>query len=188
MLAVLSKGRRADHLDLAAGECGLEDIGGIHAALGIARADDIVYLINDKDDVAVLSYLLDKPFHAALELAAELRARDERRQVEQVNLLILELRRDVAHSDALGEPLGDSRLADAGFADKAGVILLAAVEDLDNALKLLLAADHRIELTLAGAGGEVDAVIIKELALAALGGILLGLAAARLPALVLALV
>ena len=136
----------------------------------------------------MLSYLLDKPLHAALKLAAELRARDECRQVEQVDLLIPELRRNIAHGDALREPFGDGSLADAGFADKAGVILLAAVEDLDNALKLLLAADHRIELTLAGAGGEVDAVIIKELALAALGGILLSLAAARLSALILALV
>ena len=136
----------------------------------------------------MLSYLLDKTLHAALELAAELCTRDERRQVEQVDLLILELRRDIAHGDALRKSLGDSRLADAGFTDEAGVILLAAVEDLDNALKLLLAADHRIELTLAGAGGEVDAVIIKELALAALGWILLSLAAARLSALVLALV
>ena len=165
MLAVLGKGRRADDLNFAAGERGFEDICGVHAALGVARADDIVHLVYDEDNIALLAYLLDQTLHAALKLAAELRTRDKRGEVEQEHLLILKLIGDVAHRDALRKPLCYSRFADARLADKAGVILLAAVQDLDNALQLLLAAYHAVELALTRTGGEVDAVIIKEFSL-----------------------
>ena len=52
VLAVLGEGGGADDLDLAPGEGGLEDVGGVHAALGVARADDVVHLVDDEDDVA----------------------------------------------------------------------------------------------------------------------------------------
>ena len=165
VLAVLGEGGRADDLYLAAGEGGLEDIGGVHAALGVARADDVVHLVYDEDDVAGLAYLLDEPLHAALELAAELRAGHEGGEVEEVDLLVAQLVGHVAAGDALGKALGDGRLADAGLADEAGVVLLAAVEYLYDALELLLAAYHGVELALARALGEVDAVVVQELAL-----------------------
>ena len=46
VLAVLGERRRADDLDLAARERGLEDVGGVHAALGIAGADDGMDLVD----------------------------------------------------------------------------------------------------------------------------------------------
>ena len=39
--------------------------------------------------------------------------------------------------DALGQALGDGGLAHARLADEAGVVLLAAVQDLDDPLDLL---------------------------------------------------
>ena len=125
-----------------------------------------MHLVDDEDDVADAADLLDEALHAALELAAKLRARHERREVEQIHLLVAQLIRHVPLGDALGKALGDGRLADAGLADEAGVILLAAVEDLDDALELLGAADHGVELAVARALREVDAVVIQELELA----------------------
>ncbi len=55
----------------------------------------------------------------------------------------------LARDDALRQPLGDGGLADARLADQHRVVLLAAREDLDDALDLLLAADDRVELALA---------------------------------------
>ena len=52
VLAVLGEGGGADDLDLAPGEGGLEDVGGVHAALGVARADKVVHLVYHEDDVA----------------------------------------------------------------------------------------------------------------------------------------
>ena len=166
VLAVLGKRRRADDLDLTAREGGLEDVGGVHAALGVTRADDVVHLVDDEDDVADAADLLDEPLHAALELTAELRARHERREVEQVDLLVAQLIRHIALGDALGKPLGDGRLADAGLADETGVVLLAAVEDLDDALQLLRPADHGVKLAVAGALREIDTVVREKLQLA----------------------
>ena len=52
VLAVLVEGGGADDLNLAPGQGGLEDVGGVHAALGVARAHDVVDLVDDEDDVA----------------------------------------------------------------------------------------------------------------------------------------
>ena len=172
MLTVLGEGGGAYDLYLTAGERGLEDVRGVHAALGVARADKVVHLVYHEDYIAGFPYLLDEALHAALELAPELRPRHERGEVEEVDLLVAELVGHVARGDALGQALGDGRLADAGLAYQAGVVLLAAVEYLDNALKLLLAADHGVQLALARAVGQVDAVVVEKLALGALRGAL----------------
>ena len=52
ILAVLLKRRRADDLQLAAAECGLEDVRRVDRALGRARADDRVQLVDEEDDAA----------------------------------------------------------------------------------------------------------------------------------------
>ena len=81
VLAVFREGRRADDLDLSARERRLEDIRRVHRAFGVARTDQIVYLVDHKNDVAELFDLFDEPLHAAFKLTAELRARDQRRQI-----------------------------------------------------------------------------------------------------------
>jgi hypothetical protein len=96
VLAVFAEGGGADDLDLAPGQGGLEDVGGVHAALGVSRAHDVVHLVDDEDDVALLAYLLDKALHAALELAAELGAGHEGREVQQVDLLVPQLIRHLS--------------------------------------------------------------------------------------------
>ena len=82
VLAVLVERRRADRLQLAAGERRLEDRRSVDRALGGARADEIVELVDEQDDVAALGDLLHHLLQALLELTAVLRAGDERREVE----------------------------------------------------------------------------------------------------------
>ena len=57
---------------------------------------------------------------------AELGPGDQRRQVQQIDLLAAQLDGDGPRRDALGQPFGDGRLADARLADEAGVVLRAA--------------------------------------------------------------
>ena len=52
-LAVLIQRGRADHAQLAAGQHRLEHVAGVHRALGRARADDRVQLVDERDDLAV---------------------------------------------------------------------------------------------------------------------------------------
>ena len=134
-----------------------------------------MHLIDDQNDIALLADLLDESLHAAFKLASELRSGNKSRKVKQVDLLVAQLIRHLVHCYALCKALGHGGLADAGLADEAGIVLLAAVEYLNYPLKLLLTADHIIELARPCTVGEVDAVVIQKLFLrrsAALGLIL----------------
>src|SRR5204863_1477888 len=92
-----------------------------------------------------------------------LRARDERGEVERVDLLVLQQLRDLAVRDALREALDDGGLADAGLADEHGVVLRAAREDLHDPLDLGLATDDGVELAVGGELGEVAAELVEQL-------------------------
>ena len=85
--------------------------------------------------------------------------------VEGDEALVLEALGHVAVGDAPGEALDDGRLADAGLADQHGVVLRPPREHLDDAADLVVAADDRVDLALAGAGGEVLAVALEGLEL-----------------------
>ena len=50
VLAVLVERGGADAAELAAGQGRLEQVGGVHRALGLARADDQVQLVDEQDD------------------------------------------------------------------------------------------------------------------------------------------
>ena len=121
-------------------------------------------LVNEQDDVARRLDLAQQALDPLLELAAELRACHKAGQVQQVDLLILQPGGHLASGDALGDALRDGGLADTGFADEAGVVLLAAAQDLDGAVDLPVAADDIIQLSLPGFAGQVLAVGIQKLA------------------------
>ena len=166
VLAELVEGRRADQPQLAAGEHRLEHVAGVHRRLaGGAGADDGVQLVDEGDDLAVgVLDLLEHGLEPLLELAAVLRAGDHRAEVEGDEPLAAQRLGHVAVDDALGEPLDDGGLADAGLADEHRVVLGAAAEHLHDAADLVVAADHRVEPALAGGLGEVGAVLRQGLA------------------------
>ena len=120
-------------------------------------------LVDEQDDVAALGDLLHHLLQALLELAAVLRAGDQRGQVERVDLLVLEQLGHLGAGDALGQALDDGRLADAGLADQHRVVLGAAREDLHDPLDLGLAADARVELALGGELGQVAPELVEQL-------------------------
>src|SRR5205809_45963 len=164
VLAVLVQRGRADAVQLAAGEHGLQQVGGVHRPLGRARADHRMQLVDEEDDVAARALdLLQDGLQALLELAAELGAGDQCAHVERDDPLLLESLGHVALDDALREALDDRRLADTGLADQHRVVLGAAGEDLDDAPDLVVAPDDRVELPLRGELGEVAAVLLERL-------------------------
>jgi hypothetical protein len=118
-----------------------------------------VQLVDEQHDVAGVDDFLDERFEALLEFAAELGQGHEGAHVEGDDAFVLEALRHIGRDDPQGEAFDDGRLADARLADENGVVLGAAREDLDNAADFLVAADHGIELALAGAFDEVDAVL-----------------------------
>src|ERR687894_519370 len=176
VLPVLVQRRRADRLELAAGERRLQDRRGVDRALGGTCADEVVELVDEQDDVAALGDLLHHLLQALLELAAVLRTGDQGGQIQRVDLLALEQLGDVGVGDPLREALDDGGLADAGLAHEHGVVLRAAREDLHDPLDLRLATDDRVELAVGGELGEVAAELVEQLGgLLALAGLALSL-------------
>jgi hypothetical protein len=117
-----------------------------------ARADERVDLVDEEHDLPRRRLdLLQDRLEPLLELAAELRPRDERPQVERDDALVLERLGHVPAHDALRDPLDDGGLADAGLADEHGVVLRAPREHLHHAPDLFVAADDRVALALARA-------------------------------------
>ena len=165
VLAVLVERRRADAVQLAARERGLQHVAGVHRAFGLAGADHRVQLVDEEDDLAfLLREVVQHGLQALLELAAELRARDQRAHVERQHALVLEPLGHLAVDDALREPFDDRGLADTGLADQHGVVLRAPLQHLNRAADLVVAADHGVELLLLRALGEVDRVFLERLA------------------------
>ena len=164
VLAVLVERRRADGAQLAAREHRLQQVRGVDRALGGARADDRVQLVDEEDHRAGgVGDLLEDRLEAVLELAAVLRAGEQRADVERDHAAIAQRLGHVAGDDPLREAFDDRRLADAGLADQDGVVLRAPREDLDHAADLVVAADHRVELAVGGLGGQVAAVALERL-------------------------
>ena len=98
-----------------------------------------------------------------LELAAVLRAGEERADVERPDSLALQAFGDVAGDDPLGEALDDRRLPHSGVADQHRIVLRAPREHLDHAADLLVAPDDRVELALLGELGQVAAELLERL-------------------------
>jgi hypothetical protein len=164
LLSVLVEGRRADGAQLAAGEHRLQQVGGVDRALGGTGADDRVQLVDEEDDLAL--GVLDLGEHGLeplLELAAVLRAGEERADVERDHAPVAQRLGDVAGDDPLGEAFDDRRLADPRVADQDRVVLGPPREDLDHPADLLVAADDRVELAGSRIGGQVAAELLQRL-------------------------
>ena len=111
-----------------------------------------------------------------LELAAELGAGEELRQVERQHAAVLQPLRHVAGGEPLRQALDDGGLADAGLADQHRIVLGAPRQDLDRAADFVVAADHGVELALPRLLGQVAGVFGERLPVL-LGRRLVGLAA-----------
>ena len=107
-------------------------------------------------------HFLQHGLQPLLELAAIFRAGDQRAHVERQQFLVLQALGHVAVDDAQRQALDDGGLADAGLADQHRIVLGAAGQHLDRAADLLVAADDRVELAVAGGLGEVAGIFLQR--------------------------
>ena len=162
VLAVLVDRRRADGLQLAPRQHRLQDRRRVDRALGGACAHQRVDLVDEQHDVAARADLLQHLLQALLEVAAIPATRNQRAEVERVELLPRQSLGHVVGDDPLGQTLDDGRLAHAGLADQHGVVLRTARQDLHDALDLFMAADDRVELAVAGQLRQVAAELVEH--------------------------
>ena len=161
-LAVLGERRRADHPQFAAGKHRLEDVGGVHRALGVAGAEHGVQLVDEQDDPSLRrDDLVQGGLQPLLERAAELGARDHSGEVKRDHADASERLRDLVLRDAQGQTLGDRRLADARLADQRRVVLAPTAQGLDHLLDFDVTADHGVDPPRAGLGRQVAAELVQ---------------------------
>ena len=152
---------------------GLEQIARVHRAVGLARADDGVQLVDEEDDAALgLLDFGEDSLQSFLEFAPELRAGDQAAHVQGEDRALAEGIRHITRHDALGQALGNGGLAHAGLADEHRVVLGLAGEDADDVADLPVAPDDGVELVLPGQFDQVRAVLLQRVVgvLRAVGG------------------
>ena len=122
-----------------------------------------MHLVDEEDDRAFGGGgLVEHGLEPLLELAAILRAGDQRAHVERQQLLVLQAFGHVPVEDAQRQALDDGGLADAGFADQHGIVLGAAGQHLDSAADFLVAPDHGIELAVARGLRQVAGIFLQR--------------------------
>ena len=105
--------------------------------------------------------LLQDGLEPLFELAAVLGPGHHRAQVQSDHPPALQALGDVAVDDPVGQALDDRRLAHAGLTDQHRVVLGPPGEHLDDPADLLVPADDRVELALAGQLGQVPSVLLE---------------------------
>src|ERR1700687_820656 len=170
VLAVLVERGGADALDLNTRQRRLQNVGRIDGALGGAGAHQRVQLVDEKDDFAAGTDLVEDLLQALLELAAVLGARDQRAHIQRQHTFAAQRLGDVAQHDLLRQALGDRRLAYARLADQRRVVLRPAREDLHHALDFGLATDDGVEGVLGRKIREVAAELVEQRGLGRLLG------------------
>ena len=103
-------------------------------SVDLARPDDQVQLVDEKDDAAVgLLHLVEHGLKAFLELSAIFRTGHESPHVQGEDRRVLQALGHIAPEDPLGQPLNDCRLADTRLADQDGIVLGLPRQDADSA-------------------------------------------------------
>jgi hypothetical protein len=162
VLAVFIERGRANAMQLAARERGLEHVARIHRALGLAGTDHGVQLVDEEDDLPfLLGQIIEHAFQALFEFAAELGAGDQRAHVEREDAFVAQTLGHFAVDDAQREALDDRGLADARLADQHGVIFGTPLQHLDGATDFVIAADHWVELAFARPPREIDGEFLE---------------------------
>ena len=120
-------------------------------------------LVDEEDDAPLALFdLVEDGFQPLLELAAELRARDERAHIQGEDGLVLKPFWDIAAHDTLRQPLHDGGLAHAGLADEDGIVLGLARKDADDVPDLVVPPYDGVEFLLFCAFYEVETVFSER--------------------------
>ncbi len=95
-----------------------------------------------------LLYLVQHGFQTLLEFALILSARDKRAHIQRKQLAVFKVSGNITAHYSQRQTLGDSGLADARLADKAGVVFRLSRKYADNVAYLGVTPDNGVELVL----------------------------------------
>ena len=172
VLLVFRPGGRGDGPELATGEGRLEEVGGIVLARLSSRADHRMGLVDEENYRGGGGFdLLDHRLEPVFKLPFDTGTCLQEPEVQCADGDVRQRRRDVAGRDPQGKPFDDCRFAHASFAREDRVVLPPPGEDVDDLADLGVAAEDRVDIAGAGAGGEVDGVLVERRCLGGSAGL-----------------
>ena len=124
-----------------------------------SRADERVQLVDKEDDLTFGFLDLSKHgLETIFKFAAIFCAGEHRTEIETDETFVSQRFGHVARDDSLRQTFDDRRFADARLADQNRIVLRAARKNLDRPTNLVVASDHRIELSLACELGQIPRI------------------------------
>ena len=161
-LSIFIQRGRANQPQFAAGQHGLEHVGGCHGSFAAAGTHQSVELVHESDDLALgIVDLFQHSFEALFKFAPVLCSGDNCRQIEGNELFAFERIGDITGDDALREAFHDRRLTDTWFTNENWVVFGAPGQHLRHPANFLIAANHGIKFSLAGNISEVYPVLLQ---------------------------
>ena len=151
---------RTDELQLPAGQHRFEDAGRVNGTFRRTGPDNGVELVHEQDGRAVPHQFFQQVLEPLFKVAAVFRARHKAGHIQCQQAAALQHPGHLAGCNALGQPFGQRRLAHARLPHQTGVVLLAAAQDLHHTVQFLFPAEHRVQLAIGGAAGQVAAVFV----------------------------
>ena len=121
-----------------------------------------MYLVDEQDNVPEVFYFLNNASYALLKIAAVFRPREHCGKVEAVYLLFEQLVGNASFRNTQGNSLGYRGFSDTAFADKAGVVLSPAEEDLYCLGYFAVAAENGVDLALSRERSQIFSVFFES--------------------------
>ena len=173
VLAVLVEGCGPHAVQFAPGQGRLEQVRGVDRPLGSPGPDDGVQFVDEQDDPSLgFAHFAEHRLEAVFKLTAVLGSRDQGPHVEGDHDLVLQILRDIAQHNPVGQAFDNRGFPHARLADEDRVVLPAAGKNLDDPADFGVATDDRVNLPQAGHLDQVAAVLQQGLVL--LFGVLVG--------------
>ena len=158
--AELLIGGRPDELQLPPRQHRFQDAGRVDGTFCRTCAHNGVKFVHKQDRAAIPHQLLQQIFEPLLKIPPVLGAGHKACHIQRKEPPPQQHPGHLFVRDPLCQPLGQCRLADAGFAHQTGVVFLAAAKDLHHPIQLFFPAEHRVQLTVGRPAGQVAAVFV----------------------------
>ena len=142
-LLIILEGRSPDESDVPPFDIGDEEARRIAGTVaGASRSDDLVDIVDEKDDIPFGSHSVQDLLHPALEVAPELGSGDNGGEIKRIQLFPLQAFGDIPFLQQGGEPADDGGLPHPVLADENRVALLLPAKDQQGPGDLFLPADE----------------------------------------------
>src|SRR5690349_9600973 len=159
VLAVFIKCGCANAMQLSTCEHGLQEVAGIHRALGLAGADNGVQFVDEKNYLAFCSlYFLEHSLQSFFKLTAVFSAGNQCSHIERNNTAIFQTLRNISPYNSLGKAFDYCRLTNARLANQNGIVLRSSREHLNHAPDLFITSNNRIDFALRRKLGQITPV------------------------------